>query len=93
MAVEILNQIPIGTTVAVWSKPACVQCTAVKRAFTKAGVDFVELNLPDYPVMIERFKAVNLTSAPVVIATGHKPFAGYQPDAVAAIVAEYGTAA
>lgn len=81
------------SAVTVWSKPACVQCNAVKRAFDKAGVVYEVKNLPDFPEQLERFKEQNLASAPVVVAAGHKPFAGYVPDAVKAIVAEYGTAA
>jgi glutaredoxin-like protein NrdH len=81
------------SAVTVWSKPACVQCKAVYRAFDKAGVVYEVKNLPDFPEQIERFKVAGLTSAPVVVAAGHDPFAGFNPDAVKAVVAEYGTPA
>ena len=81
------------SAVTVWSKPNCVQCKAVYRAFDKAGVEYEVKNLPDFPEQLERFKALNMASAPVVVAAGHDVFAGYNPDAVKAIVAEYGTIA
>lgn len=78
-------------SVTVWSKPACVQCKAVYRAFDKAGVAYEVKNLPDFPDQLEAFKAQGHMGAPVVEAVGHDAFAGFVPDAVAAIVAEYGT--
>ena len=33
------------SAVIVWSKPSCVQCTAVKRRLTEAGVPFEEYDL------------------------------------------------
>jgi glutaredoxin len=59
--------------------------------FNKAGVVFKEENLLEHPEQVERFKAAGLSSAPIVFAAGHEPFAGFQPDAAKAIVAEYGT--
>jgi glutaredoxin-like protein NrdH len=71
----------------VWSKPRCVQCTAVKRAFDKAGVHYVERNLPDHPEKLQYFIDVKgFGSAPVVEADGFEPFAGYNPDLVKEII-------
>lgn len=77
-------------SVTVWSKTPCVQCGAVKRALTKGGVEFEEKQLEDHPEQLEAFKAIGLMQAPVVFADGHEPFAGFNPDAVQAIVAQYG---
>jgi glutaredoxin-like protein NrdH len=72
--------------ITVYSKPRCVQCTAVKRAFEKAGAAFEEKNILEHPDKLEEFLAAGLTSAPIVEADGHKTFAGFNPDAVKAIV-------
>lgn len=77
--------------VTVWSKKPCPQCDAVKRILTKAGVEFEEKNLLEHPAEVERFKAAGLASAPIVFAANGMSFAGFQPDAVKALVAEYGT--
>jgi glutaredoxin-like protein NrdH len=73
--------------ITVWSKPRCVQCTAVKRAFDKAGVDYVERNLPDYPETLQYFIDVKgFGSAPVVEADGFESFAGFNPALVQEII-------
>lgn len=79
------------SAVTVWSKPSCVQCKAVYRSFDKAGVKYEVKNLPDFPEELEAFKDMGFMGAPVVEAAGHPIFAGFEPDAVKAIVAEYGT--
>ena len=79
-------------SITVWSKPSCVQCKAVYRAFDKAGVEYQVKNLPDFPEKLAEFIEAGFTAAPVVEATGHKTFAGFNPDAVKAIAFEYGPA-
>lgn len=75
--------------VTVWSKPHCVQCRAVYRALDKAGVGYEVKNLPDFPETLDRFIAQGFTAAPVVEATGHDTFAGYNPGALEAVIASY----
>jgi glutaredoxin-like protein NrdH len=79
------------SAVTVWSKERCPQCDAVKRSFKKAGVAFEEIDLLAHPAELEAFKAAGLASAPIVEAAGHKTFAGFMPDLVAAVTADYGT--
>lgn len=74
-------------SITVWSKPACVQCKAVYRAFDKAGVAYEVKNLPDFPEKLQAFIDAGFSAAPVVEAEGHATFAGYNPDAVKAIIA------
>lgn len=77
-------------SVIVWTKKPCVQCGAVKRAFDKGGVEIIERDLMAHPEQLEAFKARGLMQAPVVQADGHETFAGFDPDAVKAIVATHG---
>jgi glutaredoxin-like protein NrdH len=79
------------SAVTVWSKKPCPQCDAVKRQFKRDGVEFEEFNLLEHPEIVEEFKARGLSSAPVVFASGLEPFAGFQPDAVKAVIAAHGT--
>lgn len=78
-------------SVTVWTKTPCVQCGAVKRALTKGGVTYQERDLMQHPEQLEKFLAAGYMQAPIVEAVGHETFSGFVPDAVAAIVAEYGT--
>lgn len=77
-------------SVTVWTKTPCVQCGAVKRALTKGGVAYQERDLMSYPEKLEELMAAGHMQAPIVEAEGFDTFAGFMPDNVAAIVAEYG---
>ena len=70
----------------VWSKPKCVQCTAVKRAFDKAGIGYESRNLPDFPDELAAFIEAGFTAAPIVEAVGYETFAGYDPEKIREIV-------
>lgn len=72
--------------ITVWSKPKCVQCTAVKRAFDRAGVEYESLELPEHPEALAAFIRAGFTSAPIVEAAGFETFAGYDPEKVRAII-------
>ena len=78
-------------SVIVWSKTPCVQCKAVKRALDKKGVKYEEKALEDHPEQLEAFKAAGHMGAPIVQAPGLTTFSGFQPDAVEAVVANFGT--
>jgi glutaredoxin-like protein NrdH len=80
-------------SVIIWTKIPCVQCTAVKREFKKAGVEFEEKSLPDNLEALEAFKAKGLASAPIVESGELETFAGFNPDAVKEYIAVYGTKA
>lgn len=79
--------------ITVWSKPNCVQCRAVYRAFDQAGLEYEVKNLPDFPDKLEEFKEAGFASAPVVEAVGFDTFAGYNVNVVKAIIAAQAIAA
>lgn len=81
-------------SITVWSKPNCVQCKAVYRAFDREpGLAYTIKNLPDFPEKLQAFIDAGFTAAPVVEADGHDTFAGYNPDAVKAIIESHRTTA
>lgn len=53
--------------IVVWTKPACVQCTAVKRRLTEAGVPFEERDLtaPENAKDLAHFVGLGYRSAPI----------------------------
>ena len=67
------------TTVTVYSKPACPQCTMTKKALEKNGIAFEEVAL--LPETHEQFASKGFRSAPIVVA-GEKSWAGFQPDLI-----------
>lgn len=84
----------MNPSIVVYSKPACVQCTAVKRRLTAAGVPFVELDLtaPEQAAQLEHFKAEGFLTAPVT-EYGGQLVGGYNVDAIDSIIEQYQRAA
>lgn len=70
-----------GPTVLVYTRPDCVQCTAVTRRLTRAGATWTEAPLADHPEVLAEARTRGLTAAPVVVA-GDVWSGGYNPDAI-----------
>ena len=73
--------------ITLWTKPACVQCTAVSRAFDRAGVPYDKRDLTDpaHARKVEAFKERGLMQAPITEAPSGT-FAGFNPDKVNATI-------
>jgi glutaredoxin-like protein NrdH len=70
-----------------WSKPHCVQCTAVKRSFDRGGVEYEVRNLPDFPEKLDEFKELGFMQAPIVESPYVETFSGNNINLVKEIVA------
>ena len=70
--------------ITVYTKPACVQCTATKKALDKAGVDYemVDISLDDEAR--DYVMALGHLQAPVVVA-GESHWSGFRPDRIKAL--------
>lgn len=75
------------STIVIYSKKPCVQCTAVFRSFDKAGVEYEVRNLPDFPDEVEAFKARGLMQAPIVESPYVETFSGNNINLVKEIIA------
>ena len=77
-------------SITVYSKPACVQCTAVKRRLTEAGVPFTERDLTadEHASDLEYFQRLGYRSAPI---TEHGDVAvpGYVPADIDRIISAW----
>lgn len=65
-------------TVTVYSKPACVACTATYRALDNKGIDYEVKDIYDN---IEMIKDLGYLAAPVVIA-GDDHWSGFRIDKI-----------
>ena len=68
-------------SITVYTKPACVQCNATKKALDRAGLDY---NLVDISVDDEArdyVMALGYVQAPVVEANGEH-WCGFRPDRI-----------
>jgi glutaredoxin-like protein NrdH len=67
-------------TVTVYTKPACVQCTATRKALDKNGVEYDVVDITEDPDARDYVMSLGL-QAPVVIA-GEQHWSGFKPDAI-----------
>ena len=71
-------------TVTVYSKPACVQCTATTRALDARGIAYTLIDLTADPDAYQLVTSLGYRQAPVVIADADH-WSGYQPDKIASL--------
>lgn len=68
----------------VYSKPACVQCTATTREMDKKGINYEYIDLTKDTNAMETVKDLGYMQAPVVVA-GEDHWAGFRPDKIEAL--------
>ncbi|MGO7323832.1 glutaredoxin-like protein NrdH [Rhizobium ruizarguesonis] len=71
-------------TITVYSKPACVQCTATYRALDRLGVDYDIVDISQDAEALDRVRSLGYMQALVVIA-GEQHWAGFRPDMISAL--------
>ncbi|MBP2443559.1 glutaredoxin-like protein NrdH [Rhizobium leguminosarum] len=71
-------------TITVYSKPACVQCTATYRALDRLGVAYDIVDISEDAEALDRLRSLGYMQAPVVIA-GEQHWAGFRPDMISAL--------
>lgn len=68
-------------TITVYSKPACVQCTATTRALDARGITYNVIDLTQNAEAMEMVMSLGYRQAPVVVA-GEDHWAGFRPDMI-----------
>ncbi|SDM20066.1 ribonucleoside-diphosphate reductase class Ib glutaredoxin subunit [Franzmannia pantelleriensis] len=68
----------------IYSKPACVQCTATYRALDKQGLDYEVIDLSQDPSARETVEGLGYRQLPVVVA-GDDHWSGFRPDRIQAL--------
>ena len=68
-------------TITVYSKPACVQCTATTRALEARGLAYQIIDLTEDDAAMELVTSMGYRQAPVVVA-GEAHWAGFRPDMI-----------
>ena len=71
-------------SITVYSKPACVQCTATTRALDARGISYDMVDLTEDAAAMELVTSLGYRQAPVVIA-GQAHWAGFRPDMIGAL--------
>jgi glutaredoxin-like protein NrdH len=73
-------------TITLYTKPACVQCTATRKALDKSGVEYDVVDITEDPAARDYVMGLGYLQAPVVIA-GEQHWAGFRPDAIKSLSA------
>ncbi|OUD08133.1 NrdH-redoxin [Marivivens niveibacter] len=68
-------------TITVYSKPACVQCTATTRALAAKGLDYQVIDLTEDDAAHSRVTEMGYRQVPVVVA-GEDHWSGFRPDLI-----------
>lgn len=71
-------------SITVYSKPACVQCTATTRALDRHGIDYRIIDVSVDGAALELVQGLGYRQVPVVIA-GEQHWAGFRPDMISAL--------
>ncbi len=66
----------------VYSKPACVQCTATTRALDAKGITYNVVDLTRDDDAMDHLVKLGYRQAPVVVA-GNDHWSGFRPDMIA----------
>ncbi len=73
-------------TVTVYTKPACVQCTATYRALDKAVLDYSIVDISVDSDARDYVMSLGYLQAPVVVA-GAVTWSGFRPDRITTLAA------
>lgn len=73
-------------SVKVYSKPACVQCTATTRALDMKGIDYEVIDLTKDADAMAHISGLGYRQAPVVVADDLH-WSGFRPDMISKIEA------
>lgn len=72
-------------TVTLYTKPACVQCTATRKALDKNGLEYDVVDISEDPDARDYVMSLGYLQAPVVIA-GEQHWSGFRPDRIKALI-------
>ncbi|AAL54174.1 glutaredoxin [Brucella melitensis bv. 1 str. 16M] len=70
--------------VTVYSKPACVQCTATTRALDRQGIDYKVIDISADANAFDLVQGMGYRQVPVVVA-GENHWAGFRPDMISSL--------
>ena len=78
-------------SITLYTKPACVQCNATKKALDRAGLDYDTVDISAHDEARDYVMALGYVQAPVVEANGEH-WSGFRPDRIKALASLQATA-
>lgn len=71
--------------VVIYTKPACVQCTATTREMDRKGIPYDLIDLTKDASAMQKVQDMGYMQAPVVVA-GEEHWAGFRPDKIGSLL-------
>lgn len=71
----------MAMAITVYTKPACVQCSATYRALDKAGIEYDVIDITENAQARDYVMSLGYLQAPVVVA-GENHWSGFRPDEI-----------
>ncbi len=68
----------------VYSKPACIQCTATTREMDRKGIDYTVVDMSKDEDALVTVRDMGYMQAPVVVA-GEEHWSGFRPDKIGSL--------
>ena len=68
--------------IALYTKPACVQCDATKRKLDKLGYEYTVVDITEEPDAYDYVVELGAKSAPVVVLDDGTTWFGHRPDLI-----------
>ena len=72
--------------VTVYSKPNCQQCRATERWLQAKNVEYGYIDVTKEEIGMAAAEGTGIRAMPIVIADGHAPWGGFQPDRLMALI-------
>lgn len=74
-------------SITVYTKPACVQCNATKKALDRAGLDYILVDISVDDQARDHVMGLGYLQAPVVEANGEH-WSGFRPERISSLAAQ-----
>lgn len=74
-------------SITVYSKPACVQCTATYRALDQRGIAYTVIDISQDAESLSMVRDMGYMQVPVIVTEGDH-WSGFRPDKINALVRE-----
>ena len=71
-------------SITVYTKPACVQCTATTRALDRQGIEYAVIDISADADAYDLVQGLGYRQVPVVVA-GESHWAGFRPDMISSL--------
>lgn len=73
--------------ITIYSKPACVQCTATYRALDQRGIAYDVIDISEDAESLTMVRDLGYVQVPVIV-TEHEHWSGFRPDKINALVSQ-----